>query len=43
MIFFAHDFGKEDPDSALISRTKFQKEHGRDKCAVGKEFGIAEG
>ena len=26
-----------------LTRVKFQKEHGRERCAVGKEFGIVEG
>ena len=29
MIFFTYDFGGEEPDSTLITRAKFQKEHGR--------------
>lgn len=29
--FFAHEFGREGPDSAFSTRTKFKKEHGRDR------------
>ncbi len=39
---FASDFGVEEPDSALITKAKFQKDHRRERCADGKESGIAE-
>ena len=38
---FASDFGMEEPDSALVTKAKFQKDHGRDRCADGKKSGIA--
>ena len=32
----------EELDSALVTKAKFQKDHGRDRCADGKDSGIAE-
>ena len=39
---FASDFGVKEPDSALVAMAKFQKDHGRKRCADGKKSGIAE-
>ena len=40
--FFASDFGVKEPDSALVTKAKFQKDHGRERCADGIKSGIAE-
>lgn len=42
MIFFTYDFGGEEPDTTLIRKAKFQKENGREGCAVGKRSGEKE-
>ena len=39
---FAPDFGVEKSDSALVTKAKFQKDHDRNRCADGKDSGIAE-
>ena len=40
--FFAYDIGGEELDSTPLYKVEFQKKHGCKRCAVGKEFGIAE-
>ena len=40
---FAYDLAGKSRNSALITREKFQKEHSRQRRALGKKFGIAEG
>ena len=39
---FAPDFGVEKPDSALVTKAKFQKDQNRNRCADGKDSGIVE-
>lgn len=41
--FFAYGIDGEEPGSALVTWAKFHKQHSRDRCAVGEEFGITEG
>ena len=40
--FFAYNFGGEELHSRPeLTRAKFQKEHGRERCGVRNQFGIA--
>ena len=41
--FFAYGIGGEEPGSAFVRWAKFQKDHDREGCAVGKEFRMAGG
>ena len=41
LIILAEELDSQTRIPPLSTRGKFQKEHGRKRCAVGEEFGIA--